>query len=409
MSIFSRLLSRQAIRLRDEESGDDSSQSLHTTAENVEPDASTVQSESDHSPVHNKPDVSPVQRLRRFITWGLMIDYSLVDDWSVWEANITNDNRHFHGLCRKYCMLLGTQFDSKKDIATAKHQLQRDVFEPVYLLGIPADVMEAFLSFTRFFVHDDGPTACDGDSVICWSQAVLLRLVIDYIILIDATVATEDFNLASRLRERCLALQQEHFPWMLDLRYILQEHKDAQHNNVDDEFAGRGGILDSAFSIQRRDLVDKDQDLDNSDRGSISEESYDDPKLKPRITLLGFPDNSLSSIILLYRYYTFWPNVAHLCHPSRRPCNYLAKSTTSHDLQISGSDFVNWEGRTWYRDGREEETTRGYTSFQPRIIAAKKREFTSGLPTKICVAGFRWINPDGGDHQSLWVQMMMMT
>ncbi|KAI5208029.1 hypothetical protein E4T38_03149 [Aureobasidium subglaciale] len=288
------------------------------------------------------------------------------------------------------------QFESKKDIATAKHELQRDVFEPAN------DVMEAFLLFARFFEHDDGPTARLDETAFPWSQAVLLRLVIEYIVVIDAFV--KDSNLASKMKAKCLAVYQKHFPWMLDPRYILQEHKSAA---VDDATIKLDEDLKADLSSQSRDLVDHLQDEGDSDQYSLSEDSYDEPSdaeatdSGPKSRVSTSRATRYPSITLDYHQYTFWPNVAHLSRQSRRPYSVLASPKRSHNLRISGWDFAKWISRTWYGDGRVEDSTRDFTSFQPRVVVAKKRGFTSGLPTKICVAGFRWINPDGGPPKSL--------
>lgn len=108
-----------------------------STLNDTSPCTEASPSEASHTEACESPvlhDVSRVQKLQSFFAWRLAIEYHL-DSRS---PSRDRDQEYFLGLCKKYCMLLGMQFKSSKEVATAKEKLTRDVFEPARMLGIPA-------------------------------------------------------------------------------------------------------------------------------------------------------------------------------------------------------------------------------------------------------------------------------
>ncbi|CAD0088222.1 unnamed protein product, partial [Aureobasidium mustum] len=187
-------------------------------------------------------NASPVQRLQSFIAWRLTTEYRL----ETGTLRLDREQEYFLGLCKKYCMLLGMQIKSKKEVMIAKEELTRDVFKPARMLNIPADVMEGFLFFTRFFVHEDGPSTPLEVSVITYPQAVVLRIAIDYTVIIDAAVTGLNPYLASNLKKECLALHRHLFPWYLDLQTISHEYDRQQEGDYGEPSATRSSEASAA-------------------------------------------------------------------------------------------------------------------------------------------------------------------
>ncbi|KAK6000532.1 hypothetical protein QM012_003778 [Aureobasidium pullulans] len=341
---------------------------------------------------------SPVQRLQSFIASRLAIDYNL----ETRPLSLDREQGYFLGLCKKYCMVLGMQFRSRKEVATAKEELIRDVFEPARTLGIPADVMEACLFFTRFFVHDDGSLRSFYVSVTTYPQAVALRMAIDYTVIIDAAVSGTDPSLGSTLKKKCLEEHQRLFPWYLDLETISHEYNEQQEQRSREPSAKESARITTARSNEsiigkvfrriaavsnRHIIVNKKPDaLLGSDDESSSEDSYTE-----------YSDSDLSdtspstadrpSIDLKYQKYSFWPTVTSLARQSWRPCSTLADPRYTQNLCVSRDDLWTW---------KYEPPS---TSFRPRCVKVKPRGFACGLPDKVRIAGMQWSNPDGGSSK----------
>lgn len=117
-----------------------------------------------------------------------------------------------------------------------------------------ADVMEAFLFFTRFFVHNDGASCPFDTSAITYPQAVVLRMTIDYTVIIDAVVAAINPGLASDLKEECLALHQRLFPWYLDLQTISHEYYKQQEELTKEPSTARTSKAPTAAKNNRSSI-----------------------------------------------------------------------------------------------------------------------------------------------------------
>lgn len=85
-----------------------------------------------------KQDEDPVSRLQSLITQRLISEYGLSSDLGCANNNDIFDQKYYLDLCRKYCLLLGAQFDSRHDVVATKQELMRVIFEPARMLGIPA-------------------------------------------------------------------------------------------------------------------------------------------------------------------------------------------------------------------------------------------------------------------------------
>lgn len=85
-----------------------------------------------------KQDEDPVRRLQSFITQRLISEYGLASELDCTNNDDTADQKYYLDLCRKYCLLLGAQFDSRDDVVATKQELMRVISEPARMLGIPA-------------------------------------------------------------------------------------------------------------------------------------------------------------------------------------------------------------------------------------------------------------------------------
>ncbi|KAH0340608.1 hypothetical protein KCU81_g6704, partial [Aureobasidium melanogenum] len=171
---------------------------------------------------HKLPDSEEnlVYRLQCFITRLLRVRYDIQGEiWDIDKDTTCYD--HYFDLCKKYCMLLGMQLSTRQEVLATKQELLRVIFEPARVLGIPADVMEWFLFFARKMPNKLPPKhEFEVARIAPYPLGMLLCLVVDYTLMIDAAVEPHFPGLAPRLKDRCLVLHQLYFPWMLDLRLI---------------------------------------------------------------------------------------------------------------------------------------------------------------------------------------------
>lgn len=80
-----------------------------------------------------------VLRLQCFITRLLVTNYEIQGNLGGFDDNDTTSYyEHYLDLCKKYCMLLGMQFATRKEVLAVKRELLRIIFEPARVLGIPA-------------------------------------------------------------------------------------------------------------------------------------------------------------------------------------------------------------------------------------------------------------------------------
>lgn len=274
--------------------------------------------------------------------------------------------------------------------------------------------MEYFLLSTRIFTKDLLRKNCFDDSKVCdHAKEILLRLVIGYTIITDAlapesnplwpapsTCHPREAGLCRKLKDKCLALHQRYYPWMLDLRLMNLEQviKEQKEKEKDKHAAGvlvhhgNDTILDqnyhnsinltlgslpqtSARAVYEHHLI-----------GMTFESEWNHP------TTISF-STDLPSFLLLYRLYTAWPLTTALSYQATRPCSALASPQKSHNLEIRFSDFHLW---------RLKQRQDPNTCFQPspsKIIF--KEGFECGLPNKINVGEFSFKNSDGGVPKSV--------
>lgn len=260
--------------------------------------------------------------------------------------------------------------------------------------------MEAFLFFTRFFVHEDGPSTPLEVSVITYPQAVVLRIAIDYTVIIDAAVAAINPSLASDLKKECLALHRHLFPWYLDLQILSHEYDRQQEGDYGEPSATRSSKASAAVKNNKGTIRKLFRRIATaSNKHLIPDKKRDEPfgsdyDLYNEDSYTEYSDSDLSdtppsapdqpSIHLKYRKHSFWPSVILLARESWRPCSVLADPRYSHNLRVSRDDLSTW------RDKRKP------TSFRPRCVKVTCRGFACSLPNRIHIAGMQWRNPDGG-------------
>lgn len=245
---------------------------------------------------------------------------------------------------------------------------------------------------------------CFNDPKVCHhTKTILLRLALDYIIIIDAVVTKEPCplwpapgicdlrkaRLGRKLKDKCLAFHQQFYPWMLDLRLIDLE-------NVVSELKEKEKDANVPVHCESATLLDRTHHgnvyarweslIKASDKAVSSVESTD--KQAPSTSFVTFP-----SFLLPYRQHTSWPLVTALSYQAIRPCSALASPSSSHNLQILFSDFHHW---------RRESLRDPNTCFQPTPMETfYKRRFECGLPNRIRVGHVEFKNPDGGAPKSV--------
>lgn len=244
--------------------------------------------------------------------------------------------------------------------------------------------MEWFLFFTRHM---------DGTSLLLSRQSLgmLLCLVIDYTILIDAAVDNRYSGLASTLKDRCVALHQLYFPWMLDPRLIdLDQIVEAQN-----DIYRHLGCPDPSLRHNKKDK-DAQKLLPSSSSSTNQSLQGKHTYNSPNPSCSQFPDLHISciefsshfpSFLLPCGLYTSWPLVTCLFWQSRRPCSALASPSTSQDLYISQPDFEVWRQKV-RRDPK--------TAFRPRCKRRPQVDIRCELPDVVNVAKLRFRNPEGG-------------
>lgn len=275
------------------------------------------------------------------------------------------------------------------------------------------ETMEYFLLSTRIFSRGVSNENCFDDQKVCeFSKEILVRLAVDYTIIIDA-LATQESNplwsapstchlrkasLCRKLKDKCLALHQRYYPWMLDLRLIsleqvIKEQKDKEKDNdpacvlVDD---GSDTRLDQNYYANiDRDLASLSETPSTTavvNMDLADESPYNFP------ATISF-STSFPSFLLPYRLQTSWPLITALSYQAIRPCSALAPPQTSHDLRIEFSSFHLWRFKIMH----DPETR-----FQPEPIEIIfRRGFECGLPNKINVGHMQFENPDGGVPKSI--------
>ncbi|KAH0389345.1 hypothetical protein KCU92_g282, partial [Aureobasidium melanogenum] len=292
-------------------------------------------------------NVSRVHKLQSFIAWRLAIEYHL-DSRLLYRDR---EQEYFLGL-------LGMQFKSSKKVATTKEQITRDLFEPARMLGIPADVMEAFLFFTRFFVHADGPSMSLEIFVITYPQAVALRMAIDYTIIIDAAVTGKSPSVVTSIYK----------PSAANITSNRKRELKSHLNNTQRLFHRIVTVGKKRFIIINNRKRHESLGLDDESYSEDSYTEYSDSGQSEDNWSPSTPDKP--SIYLSYRKHSFWPNVTTLARQSWRPCIALTDLRYSHNIRLSRDDLS-----TWILEPKP-------TSFQPRCVKVRPRGFACGLPDK---------------------------
>ncbi|KAG9691934.1 hypothetical protein KCU95_g7692, partial [Aureobasidium melanogenum] len=352
-----------------------------------------------------KQDEDLVRWLQSFITQRLVSEYGLSSELGCTNNDDIVDQKYYLDLCRQYCLLLGAQSDSRHDVVARKQELMKVIFEPAKMLGIPAEVMEYFLFSTRMLSKAYPEMDCFNDIKVCnHTKTILLRLAIDYTIIIDAAVAEEPdspwpaagtvdprkASVGRKLKNKCLAFHQQFYPWMLDLRLINLEQ-------IVKELKEKDKDADVPVHCKSATLPGRTYHDNVNARWEALIKAYDKKDNSVESTHKQASSTSFStefpSFLLPYRQHTSWPLVTALSYQAIRPCSALAPPSTSYNLRILFSDFHHWRKKS-LRDPN--------TCFQPTPMEIfYKRRFECGLPNGIRVGHMEFKNPDGGAPKSV--------
>lgn len=248
--------------------------------------------------------------------------------------------------------------------------------------------MEWFLFFTRKAPNKLPPKhEFEVARIAPYPLGMLLCLVVDYTVMIDAAVEPHYPGLVPRLKDRCLVLHQLYFPWMLDPRLIKLDQMVGTLQNyrhlgcpVESRHKGPNKIRkhhsSSSSAVRGKDACSPDP-------------CSQCPDLHISCYLFS---SDFPSVLLPYRLHISWPIVSFLLCQGRRPCIALAAPSSSQSLYVSYTDLA-----TWTQAVRKDPKTK----FQPQCKKTARETFSCGLPNSIRIGNLRFDNPEGGAPKSV--------